>query len=485
MGLIGSFFAHGGYMAGLINLNSNQVTTLRGYLANADYPGGYLYLQSIIDSANTTGNQNMSAASTWFGDAAQINGNYGFLGPFARGYVESVATESGINISDDQFQVASDSFARSMLSGIADSGVIPSTQTIIPTDVSSMENTLGVPEYAWPGTLGDAFFFGNSYTSVVDPNGNPINTASNFLQASDGVAAGFKRAMNDMAQNASNDLSNFFSDLFGPNGMFSNMDAVPFPTDGTTSDPLYAFTVPALLGRSMTDPLVLDLSGNGVQLVPLTQSNAFFDLYGTGYAVHTGWVGPETGILVNENSDGTVNNISDLFGNSSTDGFTALEALDTNHDGVINANDPGFANLEVWTDTNGNGVADPGELHSLASLGITSINLTTQNVNQADGGNLIAEVATYTRSDGTTREIAEAYFDNSQLDSHFEGSYQLNPIVLTLPNLRGYGTLPDLYIAMSLDPTLLQMVQSFASEGANDAASFASQTRAILYQCKR
>jgi len=87
--------------------------------------------------------------------------------------------------------------------------------------------------------------------------------------------------------------------------------------------------------------------------------------------------------------------------------------LDENHDGVINASDSGFANLEVWTDTNGNGVVDPGELQSLANLGITSIGLSTQTINQSDCGNEVKEIATHSKSDGTTGEIAEAYFDNS------------------------------------------------------------------------
>jgi hypothetical protein len=233
----------------------------------------------------------------------------------------------------------------------------------------------------------------------------------------------------------------------------------------------------------MVDPVVLDLSGDGVQLIPLSESNAYFDLYDTGFAVHTGWVGPETGILVQDNNDnGTIDNITELFGNASTDGFAALAALDVNHDGVINAQDPGFASLEVWTDTNGNGVTDPGELHTLAELGITSITLTTQSVDQALGGNLIAEVATYTRTDGTTGEVAEAYFDNSQLDSKYTGSYQLNPATLTLPNLRGYGTLPDLDVAMSLDPTLLAMVQAFSIETPADGADFLSNVQSILFR---
>ncbi|WP_080340710.1 beta strand repeat-containing protein [Burkholderia ubonensis] len=248
------------------------------------------------------------------------------------------------------------------------------------------------------------------------------------------------------------------------------------------STPAYGTSIAALFGRSMVDPLVIDLSGNGVQLTPLAQSNAYFDLYNTGFAVHTGWVGSETGLLVIPNEDGAVNNVTNLFGSANTDGFAALAALDANHDGVINQVDSRFSSLDVWVDANGNGAQDPGELHSLSSLGITAIELSTTTVNQGSGGNKIIEIASYVRDDGTTGQIAEAYFDNSKLDSQFQGNYQFNSSVLNLPNLRGYGTLPCLYVSMSMDPILLQMVQSLTSDSLADAASFAAQTRAILYR---
>jgi Ca2+-binding RTX toxin-like protein len=287
-----------------------------------------------------------------------------------------------------------------------------------------------------------------------------------------------------MAAGSYFNVSNVVSSLENAiENMMSGGGGSPFPTGGPTTIGGFMKWIESLFNTSLTDPLVIDLSGNGVQLIPIAQSNAYFDLHDTGFAVHTGWVGPDTGLLVQDNNgNGKIDNITELFGNSAMDGFSALKALDTNHDGVIDAQDPGFANLKVWVDANGNGVTDPGELYSLADLDITFITLTTQTVNQRTGGNVIAEIATYTRADGTTGQIAEAYFDNSQLDSKFSGSYELNPVALTLPNLRGYGTLPDLYIAMSLDPTLLQLVQSFTNNASGDSADFASETRAILYR---
>jgi hypothetical protein len=144
--------------------------------------------------------------------------------------------------------------------------------------------------------------------------------------------------------------------------------------------------------------------------------------------------------------------------------------------------DPGFANLYVWTDTNGNGVVDAGELHSLASLGITSISLASTPANELENGNVIGAVGSFTMSNGSTGQVAEAFFNNSQVDSQFNGTFTLNPEVLSLPDLRGYGNLPALFISMSQDPTLLQMVQAFAGESISDAATFDMEVTRIMYQ---
>ncbi|WP_186163663.1 calcium-binding protein [Burkholderia gladioli] len=244
----------------------------------------------------------------------------------------------------------------------------------------------------------------------------------------------------------------------------------------------YAKAIAIIFGKSMTDPLVMDLYGDGIQLISEGESKAYFDLHGTGFAVHTGWIGPQTGFLARANESGAVTSISDLFGNDETDGFSALAALDANGDGVVNLSDPGFYDLCVWADVNGNGVSDPGELHSLQELGIVAINLETENSKRKVGGNLVAEAATFVKSDGSTGEIVEAYFDNNPVNSKFKGNFSLNPEVLDLPNLRGYGTLTDLSVAMSVDPDLLGMVKKFLKGVIDDVPDFHTRVSAIVFQ---
>jgi Ca2+-binding RTX toxin-like protein len=243
----------------------------------------------------------------------------------------------------------------------------------------------------------------------------------------------------------------------------------------------YASAAAGRFIRSFVDPIVLDLSGNGVELTSVQNSSAYFDLDADGFAQHTGWVGPQTGILV-DTTDGNINDINDLFGNASTDGFTALSELDGNGDHLINSSDVGFSNLRVWVDGDGDGVADSGEVKTLQELGINSIGLNATYTETWNNGNIVGAVATYTRTDGTAGQVAEAYFDNITLESLYTGSYDLNEAVYLLPNLRGYGTLPPLFIAMSLDSTLLQMVQDFSNTGLEEATTFDSQITAIIYR---
>ena len=58
-------------------------------------------------------------------------------------------------------------------------------------------------------------------------------------------------------------------------------------------------------------------------------------------------------------------------------------AFDGNQDGVFDAQDAAFSSFKVWQDLNQDGAVDGGELHSLLSLGITSIALASDGVQRS------------------------------------------------------------------------------------------------------
>jgi len=145
----------------------------------------------------------------------------------------------------------------------------------------------------------------------------------------------------------------------------------------------------AAFKKKIISPLVIDLDGDGVELISLEDSTAFFDLNLDGFAELTGWVSADDALLaLDADGDGIIDNNSELFGNQTghANGFLALAAHDGNADGVIDANDAVFADLIAWRDMNGDGFSAESEMVSLTDVGITSIDLAYVDVNETNAG---------------------------------------------------------------------------------------------------
>lgn len=88
-------------------------------------------------------------------------------------------------------------------------------------------------------------------------------------------------------------------------------------------------------------------------------------------------------LVFDRNSNGLIDNGSELFGNFTpkfdgslaTDGFNALSDFDTNNDGIISNLDENFDKLQIWQDINSNGISETNKLKTLNELGIESLNL--------------------------------------------------------------------------------------------------------------
>ncbi|HMB09668.1 MAG TPA: hypothetical protein VKP01_03665, partial [Saliniramus sp.] len=238
-------------------------------------------------------------------------------------------------------------------------------------------------------------------------------------------------------------------------------------------------------GYTGTDPLVLDLDGDGLDLTRRERGDVHFDLGGEGFARHTAWVGASDALLVRDiNGNGRIDDISELFGNATTSGFTELAALDSNADGVIDAGDAGFDTLMIWRDLDQNGESDAGELQTLTEAGIASISLTTSDPDVTDvNGNTIREVAGFTRSDGTTSTIADVLLDNDPTNTRYLGDTSVSAAAAALPALKGFGRVTDLRVAMTDDAALLAQVTAFADLPVGTSwADMRADAEAILYR---
>ncbi len=193
-----------------------------------------------------------------------------------------------------------------------------------------------------------------------------------------------------------------------------SFDVLATDADGDTS----TGTIDVTLVPPTVVPVILDLDGDGVEFVG-TEAGVLYDYNGDGLLESTAWVGADDGILAYDaNGDGQVSGASEfVFGGN---GLTDLEALaahyDTNGDGVLNAMDDGWAQFGVWQDADQDGVADDGEFTLLGDLGINEIALVSDGdaYIAANGDVQVAGSATFTRSDGTTGELADAAFATRQ-----------------------------------------------------------------------
>lgn len=208
------------------------------------------------------------------------------------------------------------------------------------------------------------------------------------------------------------------------------------------------------------DPLVLDLDGDGVETRPRSLG-VYYDLNADGFAERTGWVSSDDGLLARDiNSDGKIET-TELFGNATTSGFTALSALDSNSDGVIDNLDASFGDLRIWRDLNQNGVSDTGELTTLSAHGIASINLTpTSTTATLQSGNTIAAQGLYTGANSQTGHVADVILDRQPYYSQWNTEVTITTEAAALPDLQGHGTLPSLREAMSYEPTLVASVET-------------------------
>jgi len=130
-------------------------------------------------------------------------------------------------------------------------------------------------------------------------------------------------------------------------------------------------------------PVALDLNGDG----EISYHQTSIDIDGDGVLDQTTWVDSQDGVLVwDRYQDGIIHDKSQyafsLYSNSvnATDLSGLAAVFDENRDNLFDKNDSLFNQFFVWQDINADGISQPGELHTMSSLGIVSIDLKSNNV---------------------------------------------------------------------------------------------------------
>jgi hypothetical protein len=269
----------------------------------------------------------------------------------------------------------------------------------------------------------------------------------------------------------SQNLGSQFFDFLHPNGV----------DDSTATN----FTTACTFVAPRRDPLIFDLDGDGIETVGISTTNPIlFDHNGDGVKTSTGWVSSDDAFLVlDKNGNGSIDSGRELFGDATmksngqlaTDGFDALRDLDSNADGKISSDDAQFSQLRMWRDLNQDGISQSGELFSLSTLGIASINVgSTQNSVTLANGNQLANFGTYTKTDGSQATIGEVTGDLGDVNlaqntfvSQFTDTLDTTGFE-TLPDMQGAGQVRSLREAATLSPQLADLLTQFQAATTRD-----------------
>jgi hypothetical protein len=158
-----------------------------------------------------------------------------------------------------------------------------------------------------------------------------------------------------------------------------------------------------------SDPLVLDLGDDGVQLSSAWDGEVF-DINADGVADRTAFVrGNDAYLALDRNGNGQIDDGSELFGDQhgARNGFEELARFDDNRDGLIDSNDSVFDRLRLLYDRDGDGRWD--ETNGAPWPNRESRRFTCVPNGRSSGGwpgNALAERSSYTRSNGQVGQIS-------------------------------------------------------------------------------
>jgi len=176
-------------------------------------------------------------------------------------------------------------------------------------------------------------------------------------------------------------------------------------------------------------PVILDLTGEGINITAKDASNVFFDMAGDGYKHRTAWAGAGNGVLAfDANGDGQITERNEIiFTDWDPTASGDMEALrnvfDTNGNGKLDAGDERWGQFRIMV-SNSDGTTS---LKTLSELGIESINLIADktNITLPDGSKILGQ-ASFTRTDGTTGTVADTSLSYDSEGHAIQQSVTLN-----------------------------------------------------------
>jgi hypothetical protein len=178
-------------------------------------------------------------------------------------------------------------------------------------------------------------------------------------------------------------------------------------------------------------PIIIDTSGKGYHLTSV-EEGVLFDMDGDGQVERVSWTSRDAEnafLAFDRNRNGRIDDGTELFGSytpaypagdleiTTPNGFEALRFAEspsygaiTPADGIIDARDPMYSRLLLWTDRNHNGISEPDELRHLSEAGLVAISTDYKTSRRADKfGNEFRQRGRLTWADGQETNVYDVW----------------------------------------------------------------------------
>jgi hypothetical protein len=175
---------------------------------------------------------------------------------------------------------------------------------------------------------------------------------------------------------------------------------------------LAAVKVFKVIPCNVSDPLIVDLDGNGFFDITPIERGVNFDLHTEGLKQAVAWLDVDGFMFHDRNRNGVVDNGLEFFGNTLefTDGFEHLAFYDDNRDGVLSSADKEFQHMGIWRDANHDGVCTINEVMGFKEMGIQAFMLSKSIFDSVAAGSHVKYISYALVRDSVPMMVGDAFF---------------------------------------------------------------------------
>ena len=178
---------------------------------------------------------------------------------------------------------------------------------------------------------------------------------------------------------------------------------------------LAAVQVFKVIPCNVSDPLIIDLNGNGMFDITSIENGVNFDLHTPGRKQAMAWTNGDGFLFLDRNGNGIADSGLEFFGNQTEyrDGFEHIGIYDSNEDNFLSNKDEKYNSIFIWNDFDMDGVCTANEVASLEEFGISAISIKGIKVDINTPGGKIRYVSLALIGQTASILVGDAFLNNA------------------------------------------------------------------------